>query len=66
MTSAIAEYFTFVGSGVKYNFIVYLKTIDGKSYQYKFYDIAEKTKLEIVKFFHHFHIIKEMDLNLKD
>ena len=65
MTSAIAEYFNFSGFGVTYNFILYPKTIDENSYKYKFYDTIEK-KLGIVKFIHHFHIIKEMDLNLKD
>ena len=28
--------------------------------------ILQKKKSEIVKFIHHFHIIKEMDLNLKE
>ena len=65
MTSAIAGYFNFSGFGVTYNFILYPKTIDENSYKYKFYDTIEK-KLEIVKFIHHFHIIKEMDLNLKE
>ena len=64
-TSAIAGFFNFPGFGVTYNFILYPKTIDENSYKYKFYDTIEK-KLEIVKFIHHFHIIKEMDLNLKD
>ena len=65
MTSAIAEYFNFAGFGVTYNFFLYLKTVDESSYKHKFYDIVEK-KLELVKFINHFHIIKEMDLNLKD
>ena len=67
MTPAIAEYFNFPGFGVTYNFILYLKTINENSYKNKFYDTVEKKKnLEIVKFIHHFHIIREMDLNLKD
>ena len=70
MTSAIAEYFNFSGFGVTYNFILYLKTIDETSYKYKFYNTVEKKLIkkliEIVKFIHHFHIMKEMDLNLKD
>ena len=65
MTSAIAGYFNFSGFVVTYNFILYLKTINENSYKYKFYNTVEK-KLEIVKFIHHFHIAKEMDLNLKD
>ena len=65
MTLAIAGFFGFRDLGGTYNFILYPKTIDENSYKYKFYDTIEK-KLEIVKFIHHFHIIKEMDLNLKD
>ena len=61
MTSAIAGCFNFPGFGVTYNFIPYPKTIDENSYKYKFYDTVE-----IVKFIPHFHIIKEMDLNLKE
>ena len=66
MTSAIAEYFNFLGFGVTYNFILCPKTINENSYKYKFYNTVEKKKLEIIKFICHFHIIKEMDLNLKD
>ena len=58
--SAIAGYFNFPGFGLTYNFILYPKTIDENSYKYKFFGTVEK-KLEIVKFIHHFHIIKEMD-----
>ena len=65
MTSAIDEYFNCLGFGVTYNFILCPKTINENSYKYKFYNTVEK-KLEIVKFIHHFHIAKEMDLNLKD
>ena len=43
MTSAIAEYFNFLGFGVTYNFIVYPKTINENSYKYRFYDTVEKT-----------------------
>ena len=65
MTSAIAEYFNFLGFGVTYNFILCPKKIDENSCKYKFYNTVEK-KLETVKFICYFHIIKEMDLNLKD
>ena len=64
-TSAIAGFFNFPGFGVTYNFILYPETIDENSYKYKFYDTVEK-KLEIIKFIHHLHITKEMDLNLKE
>ena len=65
MNSAITGYFNFPLFGLIYNFIPYPKTIDENSYKYKFYDTVEK-KLEIVKLVHHFHIIKETDLNLKE
>ena len=42
MTSAIAEYFNFLGFGATYNFILYPKTIDENSYKYKFYNAVEK------------------------
>ena len=61
--------FEFFGIWVTYNFILYPKTIAENSYKYNFYDTVEKKKkkkIEIVKFIHHFHITKEMDLNLKE
>ena len=42
MTSAIAEYFNFLGFGVTYNFILCPKTIDENSCKYKFYNTVEK------------------------
>ena len=66
MTSAIDGFFNLSGFGVTYNFILYPKTINESSYKYKFYDTVEKKKLEILKFIHHFHKMKEIDLNLKE
>ena len=65
LTSATARYFNFSGFGVMYNFVIWPDIIDEYSYKYKFYYTVEQ-KLKIVKFIHHFLIIKEMDLNLKE
>ena len=63
MTSAIAGYFNFLGFGVTDNFILYPKTMDENSYKNKFYNTVEKKIRDCI---HHFHIIKQMDLNLKE
>ena len=45
ITSDMAGYFNFPVFGVTYNFILYPKTIDENSYEYKFYDTVEKKKI---------------------
>ena len=42
MTSYIANYYSFSGFGVAYNFILYPKIIDEHSCKYKFYNTVEE------------------------
>ena len=56
MTSHIADYYSFPGFGVTYNFITYPKIIDEYSNKYEFYDTKMKkiTDCKIYSPFSHF------------
>ena len=49
-----------------YRFMLWPKIIDQYSYKYKFWDTVEKKISEIVKFIHHFLILLEKVLVLRD